>query len=369
MTTLQLSPHLLVGMSATDIAIFDGTLGDAESLAELHKRKDIFVADRELMPDLQSRGLATFNTAVDTDIPSAMSSGQPVVSFLKRVLITIGALYKEQEQRDLDVDAESTGGESESNQNASVQEHRVDPWLDTNRSTANTKQNTEHIDLDENQLSPSRLDAAVAARKKRKLLTHGNRRKVEMVPPVAKIDNIDMPQHMDNVANGLPTASELPLTGTRAFNSKRHQQPSQTRNPARGVGSKQAPPKQTSMKHSTKGDGRPSLIVKLKVPRQFLALHQVDNMTPSKPRRKRRGKYKSAEFVASDTEASDAEMCDTPFNDLNSKKRKRGSTAHTSHSPNAANIKARKCSQQRLSKIRALGNSLQHLSLLLQHLL
>lgn len=226
MTTMHLSPHLLANMTPTDIAIFDGTLSDAESLAELHKRKDIFLADRELMPDLQSRGLATFNTAIDTDIPLAMSSGQPVVSFMKKVLITIGALYKEQEQRDLDVDAKSTGGESDSNQDTSVPEHRVDPGLDTNGSTANTKQNTEHIDLDEDQLPPSRLDAAIAARKKRKLLTHGSRRKGEMVPPVAKIDTTDMLRHMDNVANGSSTTNEPPLTRRRAANSKHHQQPS-----------------------------------------------------------------------------------------------------------------------------------------------
>ncbi|KAI4659971.1 uncharacterized protein J4E79_005773 [Alternaria viburni] len=80
-------------------AIKNGTLDDIRSFAELHKRRQNFETQLELLPDIHHRGRLAFDTAIDVNVPESIKAGVPVVSVLQRVLDAIGALYDENTRR------------------------------------------------------------------------------------------------------------------------------------------------------------------------------------------------------------------------------------------------------------------------------
>lgn len=80
-------------------AIQNGTLDDIVSFAELHKRRQNFEIQWELLPDIQHRGRLAFDTAIDVDVPESIKAEVPVVSVLQQVLDAIGALCDENTRR------------------------------------------------------------------------------------------------------------------------------------------------------------------------------------------------------------------------------------------------------------------------------
>jgi hypothetical protein len=152
-------------MTETLELIRKGALSDLEAAAELHKRQKHFTADCDLLPELRSRGIAILNTALNTDLQAALQACQPLVLLLRRTVEAVGALYLENDRR-----MASTCEVSDEQGSAHTQEHEVAEAMTTAIETV-----PEHpMELDHEELAKaSKVQAAIAARRKRRALTHG----------------------------------------------------------------------------------------------------------------------------------------------------------------------------------------------------
>ncbi|KAF1846419.1 uncharacterized protein K460DRAFT_124448 [Cucurbitaria berberidis CBS 394.84] len=228
-------------MTDKNRAIFDETLSDVESLLELYKRKARFVADPALMPDVLSRGLASFNAAIDTDAPRAIAEGQPAVSILKNVLQAIGSLYFENGKRVADAAPPLIKRESASDPQTKTPDSR-DELLDKDIVTAVVHEEAlGSTELDETEVITSRLDSAIAARKRRKLLTHGGREKAMKSSEPPERDSTSTLQDADKLGYMSPQDNTLHFTAPHASPPTSDQQPSPTRRSVRTYSSAHSP--------------------------------------------------------------------------------------------------------------------------------
>jgi hypothetical protein len=145
--------------------ILEGTLTNDISVAELLRRQKTFAADSELPPELQARGQSFFNTALYTDTPATLREGREVVAILRRTMEAIGSLYLEHQQRQGSAQySDDTGGEV---MNGIEQTTEVEGKEDC------TTDSSAHYRNDDELSHNPRIQAAIAARRRHRGLTHG----------------------------------------------------------------------------------------------------------------------------------------------------------------------------------------------------
>jgi len=343
-------------------AIKNGTLDDIRSFAELHKRRQNFETQLELLPDIHHRGRLAFDTAIDVNVPESIKAGVPVVFVLQRVLDAIGALYDENTRRNAEsvperestVEHESpvkdaTPSERPDNQNEQPREqsHKMEEVIESR----------ELLDFDEpdsaeeqfyasesdygkpskgkgklkrgrkktKDIEAARIAIAVEARQKRMRLTHSTPNSDAKNPkrhlfglnselgdtsatlsptPSSPTAKSRKTQNSLAASPRLHTRSRLSAVSTALYAS------SSTRlmNKQQAENTPSKPPANLppSIKDSTTPTDPPSLIVKLKT-RKPSAPNPIHVSGPNHhPKRRRPPKpYKSAEVVDSDDEGEE----------------------------------------------------------------
>jgi hypothetical protein len=134
-----------------------------------------------LADSVRLAGQAMFNTALFTDIPAAIQATKPVAAILRQTIESIGALYLQSEKRDAVIHvADSSGDELE----------HPDPEIQDIASTEARETPELHSSADEDDTegipTPDRIAAAMAARQKRRLATHGAKRRISAAVGVVK---------------------------------------------------------------------------------------------------------------------------------------------------------------------------------------
>jgi len=173
-------------MGDINAAIINNTLGDDASVAELFKRQAQFAADGDVADDLRLQGQGVFNTALFTDTPIALQKGQPVVTVLRQTIQAIGALYLQNDQRE---------AVSSRTDNAGGPPWRLDTFtigVDVEDEATNTTSTppqatcSDDEDVEKKGSKRARLAAAMEARKKRRLATHGTKGRMTAAAGVVK---------------------------------------------------------------------------------------------------------------------------------------------------------------------------------------
>ncbi len=80
---------------AINLGILTGTLDDATATQQIYLRRGHFLTSTGLPEHLKERGIAVFNSAVQTEIQEALDDGYPVVHVLQDVMRRIGELVSE----------------------------------------------------------------------------------------------------------------------------------------------------------------------------------------------------------------------------------------------------------------------------------
>ncbi|KAI4934712.1 hypothetical protein J4E85_002570 [Alternaria conjuncta] len=326
-------------------AIKNGTLDDIKSFAELHKRRQNFETQLELLPDIHHRGRLAFDTAIDVNVPESIKAGVPVVSVLQRVLDAIGALYDESTRRHAEsVPERESTTEHESLVKDATPSQRPDNQIEQPRDQSHEMEevieSSELLDYDEpdsaeeqfyeaesdygkpskgkdklkrgrkktKDIEAARIAIAVEARQKRMRLTHGT----------PNSDAKNPKRHLFGLNSELgdtsATLSPTPSSPTAKSRKTQYNLAASPRLRTRSRLSEQAentpskPPANLppSIKDSTTPTDPPSLIVKLKT-RKPSAPNPVHISGPNHhPKRRRPPKpYKSAEVVDSDDEGEE----------------------------------------------------------------
>ncbi|KAI4608063.1 hypothetical protein J4E83_009246 [Alternaria metachromatica] len=333
-------------------AIKNGTLDDIRSFAELHKRRQNFETQLELLPDIHHRGRLAFDTAIDVNVPESIKAGVPVVSVLQRVLDVIGALYDENTRRNAEsVPERESTTEHESLVKDAIPSQRPDNQNEQPREQSHEMEevieSSELLDYDEpdsaeeqfyesesdygkpskgkgklkrgrkktKDIEAARIAIAVEARQKRMRLTHGT----------PNSDAKNPKRHLFGLNSELgdtsATLSPTPSSSTAKSGKLQNTVAASSHPRASSRLSRQAestPSKPSAdLPSPTPDNDRPSLIVKLKT-RKPSAPSSVHVSTPNfypkrgrprnpegKSKGKPKGKYKSAEFVDSDDEGEE----------------------------------------------------------------
>ncbi|KAI4908473.1 uncharacterized protein J4E92_010872 [Alternaria infectoria] len=343
-------------------AIKNGTLDDIRSFAELHKRRQNFETQLELLPDIHHRGRLAFDTAIDVNVPESIKAGVPVVSVVQRVLDAIGALYDENTRRNAEsVPERESTAEHESLVKDATPSQRPDNQNEQPREQSHEMEEViesrELLDYDEpdsaeeqfyesesdygkpskgkgklkrgrkktKDIEAARIAIAVEARQKRMRLTHGTPNSDAKNPkrhlfglnselgdtsatlsPTPSSPTAKSRKTQNNLAASprLRTRSRLSEVGTPLLSSS----PIKLMNKQQAENTPSKPPANLppSMKDSTTPTDPPSLIVKLKT-RKPSAPNPVHVSGPNHhPKRRRPPKpYKSAEVVDSDDEGEE----------------------------------------------------------------
>ncbi|KAF2129220.1 hypothetical protein P153DRAFT_396517 [Dothidotthia symphoricarpi CBS 119687] len=175
-------------------AIQDGTLSDDECILELHERKAVFLADEDWLPECRRYGEKIFDQAIERDVHIALESGQRVVGVLHLVLVHIGGLYYDNERLKFK-SAPNAGAESVANMGPMIEgvTNKIDNDIsreseaeiiaissegeteDDDDSDILSEKESMHVPevIPEQDEHTTRLNAAIAARRKRRQLTHG----------------------------------------------------------------------------------------------------------------------------------------------------------------------------------------------------
>jgi hypothetical protein len=152
-------------MSDASRQIIEGALSDDAAVAELLRRQKVFAADIELPPELQARGQSHFNTALYPETPATLQEGKAVFTILRRTIKAIGSFYLEHEQLQRDIQStDDTSGEA-MNGVAQMTEFEA-------KDNGATDNSTQYHNSDELSQNP-RVQPAIAARRRRRALTHG----------------------------------------------------------------------------------------------------------------------------------------------------------------------------------------------------
>jgi len=182
-------------------AIQNGTLGDDECIKQLFTRRLNLANQTVLSPDLRDRGLGIIDTAIDAEVPKALSVGEPVVRVLQRVFTEIGRLYQEDAQRlapqaakedsatanATEVQAKKQSpNHDEDSREEDVDMTDYDTGDDTNEGLSEDESDYGQAHKSKGKRRPGRprtvdrynerVKAALAARQRRKFLTHSSPR-------------------------------------------------------------------------------------------------------------------------------------------------------------------------------------------------
>ncbi|KAI4615669.1 hypothetical protein J4E80_006085 [Alternaria sp. BMP 0032] len=343
-------------------AIKNGTLDDIKSFAELHKRRQNFETQLELLPDIHHRGRLAFDTAIDVNVPESIKAGVPVVSVLQRVLDVVGALYDENTRRNAESVPErertteheslvkdATPSQRPDNQNEQPREqsHEMEEVIESNELIDYDEPDSAEEQFYESEsdygkpskgkgklkrgrkktkdIEAARIAIAVEARQKRMRLTHGTPNSDAKNPkrhlfglnselgdtsatlsPTPSSPTAKSRKTQNNLAASprLRTRSRLSEVGTPLLSSS----PTKLMNKQQAESTSSKPPVYlpSSVSDSTTATDPPSLIVKLKT-RKPSAPNPVHVSGPNHhPKRRRPPKpYKSAEVVDSDDEGEE----------------------------------------------------------------
>ncbi|KAI4687981.1 uncharacterized protein J4E84_004909 [Alternaria hordeiaustralica] len=339
-------------------AIKNGTLDGIRSFAELHKRRQTFETQLELLPDIHHRGRLAFDTAIDVNVPESIKAGVPVVSVLQRVLDAIGALYDENTRRNAEsVPERESTTEHESLVKDATPSQRPDYQNEQPREHSyemeEVIESSELLDYDEpdsaeeqlyesesdygkpskgkgklkrgrkktKDIEAARIAIAVEARQKRMRLTHGTPNSDAKNP---KRHLFGLNSELGDTSATLsptpssPTAKSGKLQNTVAASSHPRASSRLSRQ-AESTPSKPSADLPSPTPDNVNPTNLPSLIVKLKTrkPSTPNPVHvSIPNFHPKrgrprnpeeKSKRKSKGKYKSGEFVDSDDEGEEME--------------------------------------------------------------
>ncbi|KAI4913473.1 hypothetical protein J4E90_005190 [Alternaria incomplexa] len=339
-------------------AIQNGTLDDIRSFAELHKRRQNFETQLELLPDIHHRGRLAFDTAIDVDVPESIKAGVPVVSILQRVLDAIGALYDENTRRNAESvpERESTAEheslvkdatplEQPDNQNEQPREqsHEMEEVIESRELLEYDELDSSEEQIYESEsdygkpskgkgklkrgrkktkdIEAARIAIAVEARQKRMRLTHGTPNSDAKNP---KRHLFGLNSELGDTSATLsptpssPTAKSGKLQNTVAA-SLHPRASSRLSRQTENTPSKPSADLPSPTPDNVNPTNLPSLIVKLKTRRPSApnpVQIPIPNFHPKrgrprnpegKSRGKSKGKYKSAEFVDSDDEGEEME--------------------------------------------------------------
>jgi hypothetical protein len=168
-------------MTATSISIINGTIRDDAAVAELFRRQKHFAADVTLADSVRLTGQAMFNTALFTDLPAAIQAAKPVAVILRQTIESIGALYLQSEKREAVIHVADSNGDEDEHPDLAIQ----DIAAKKARRTSELHLSTDESDAEEIS-TPERIAAAMAARQKRRLATHGAKRRMSAAAGVVK---------------------------------------------------------------------------------------------------------------------------------------------------------------------------------------
>ncbi|KAI4710051.1 hypothetical protein J4E89_005283 [Alternaria sp. Ai002NY15] len=326
-------------------AIKNGTLDDIRSFAELHKRRQSFETQLELLPDIHHRGRLAFDTAIDVNVPESIKAGVPVVSVLQRVLDVIGALYDENTRRNAESVPEresttereslvkdATPSERPDNQNEQPREqsHEMEEVIESRELSDYDEPDSAEEQFYESEsdygkpskgkgklkrgrkktkdIEAARIAIAVEARQKRMRLTHGTPNSDAKNP---KRHLFGLNSELGDTSATLSPTPSSPTAKSRKLQNTVAASPSlRTRSrlseQAESKSSKPPAYLPSSVSDSTTATDPPSLIVKLKT-RKPSAPNPVHVSGPNHhPKRRRPPKpYKSAEVVDSDDDGEE----------------------------------------------------------------
>ncbi|KAI4962138.1 hypothetical protein J4E86_001170 [Alternaria arbusti] len=331
------------------------TLGASQ---KLHKRRQNFETQLELLPDIHHRGRLAFDTAIDVNVPESIKAGVPVVSVLQRVLDAIGALYDENTRRNAEsVPERESTTEHESLVKDATPSQRPDNQNEQPREQSHEMEESiksrELLDYDEpdsaeeqfyesesdygkpskgkgklkrgrkktKDIEAARIAIAVEARQKRMRLTHGTPNS-DAKNPKRHLFGLNS-ELGDTSATLSPTPSSPTAKGRKSQNtvaaSSHPRASSRLSRQAENTPSKPSADLPSPTPDNVNPTNLPSLIVKLKTRRPSAPnpVHiPIPNFHPKRgrPRNpegksigKSKGKYKSAEFVDSDDEGEEME--------------------------------------------------------------
>lgn len=210
----------------TDIAaaIISGDLSDDASVSELVQRHGHFAGDATVDEDLRLQGQAIFSTAILTDVPAAKEIAQPVVAILRKTMEAIGALYLENERRKAAPPlADATSG---SHEPKDVEVNGNAPNSSASEPSSTSKAKARF--LKELSMSPG-FAAAMEARQKRSLATHGTQGPMSAAAGVVKA--LKRPSRITK-----PVASKVKSQESSSSNRPRHLGTMSIQAPARPQG-------------------------------------------------------------------------------------------------------------------------------------
>lgn len=168
-------------MTSTSISILNSTMSDDTAVAELFKRQKHFAADKTLSDSVRLQGQAIFNTALFTDIPAAAIAGLTVVTILRQTIESIGALYLQNEKRKAVLHVAESGGDKHEHSAPELQQVISTAVINKLEVTASDDEQ----DSDD-AATADRIAAAMAARQKRRLATHGAKGRMSAAAGVLK---------------------------------------------------------------------------------------------------------------------------------------------------------------------------------------
>jgi hypothetical protein len=201
-------------MSDNEHKIRDGTLDDNASIAELLKRHEWFAKDTETPADLKSRGLEIFHAAIYTDTPSALQAGDCVVIVLRRTIEALGALYLEEERRRAASLVVGVMHSAVDDVPAQPQEAAPTSASEILQTTQDIVAKSDDPEEEEDDTQTSGLKAAIAARQKCRLATHGPRRRTLATAGVVKTFKRTTDTSKPDTVSSEPTFDETSASGS-----------------------------------------------------------------------------------------------------------------------------------------------------------
>ncbi|KAF1944594.1 hypothetical protein EJ02DRAFT_510025 [Clathrospora elynae] len=323
-------------MSSTSIIISatirDGTLGDTACITELNNRRDNFATEPEFLPDIRDRVLAIFDTAIATDVPTAINEGQPVFVIFQRALEAVGLLYLENAQRVVGlvsaepIGAKRVGGSKAISVQDRIAEHHEESDIeaeiashDEDEDEVKEESNESALEFEEDKdihkakkrkkpkdvkkvKQADRLAAAAALRRKRRLLTHGSPRKIARFsnsPGTRHVQETDDEETSIAPPVNTPKSSRRVTPRTSTFNS----------------GGKKTPASRTSSRKTPNHPVPGRSILKLKVPNLSTLSQSVNHPRAAAQRAKYGRAPKNAEFVVPNSSSSSNEPAIHPSKD------------------------------------------------------
>jgi len=181
-------------------AIRNGTLSDDACIKQLFTRRLNLANQNVLSPNLRDRGMKIIDIAIDTEVPEATSVGEPIVRVLQRVFTEIGRLYQENAQRlapqaakednamanatEVQVEQFTKHKEDDCEEDAEMTDY--DSGNDSNEELTQDESDYEQVHKTKGKRRPDRprtvksynkrVKAALAARQRRKFLSHSSPR-------------------------------------------------------------------------------------------------------------------------------------------------------------------------------------------------